>query len=173
MKEVSNFYGTQRADLDAVEMTPIGCGPISRSNIRPATGVTSAHVAASLGSASAALSVYTLSSQSAPVPRVPTTVSVSISLSFGLPSSSGVRLSSVPPLPLHVNPASKDFQVPMELIRLQRHAATRLTAPHIADLKGVRNDLHVESATVFRHVSTADGLRSENSHPRGDVSRLT
>lgn len=79
---------------------------------------------------------------------VSTTVTVVSSVPSGLHSSSAVRPSSAPPLPLHGDTVSDDMQGPKDLIREQRNAATRPAAFRHDDFESVHFDLFHASETA-------------------------
>lgn len=87
----------------------------------------------------------------------------------GLPSSSALRPSSVPQLPFQGDSVSKDFQGHLDIIHEQHDAATWC----LSDLRNVRIELAVATATRTLRDSTMTSVRAENFRLRGEVSPLT
>lgn len=101
------------------------------------------------------------------------TVAVASSVPSGLPSSSAVGPSSIPPLRLHDDTVSEDSQRAMDLFREQWDATTRIAASRLGDLESVLIDLTATSATVNERNSTVARLCSKKSQLGIEINRLT
>lgn len=112
-------------------------------------------------------------SQSNPIPAVSTTVAVASTVPSGLPSPWALGPSSVPQFSFHGDTVSKDPQEHFDFIPEQHEAATCPSISRLSDLRNVRVDLAVVTATRSVRNSTMAHLCTENSQLLGKVSPLT
>lgn len=75
--------------------------------------------------------------------------------------------SSAPQIPLHGDTTVEDLRGPMDVIREQRGAGTRIAILRLPDLESARNDIAVVSVTVSGRNSIASRVSIEKSNLHG------
>lgn len=128
---------------------------------------------AASGSFSTVVIVHSSSSQPAPVPMISTIIAVASAVSSGQQSLAVVGSSYVLQLLFYGDNVSKDLQGPLDLIREQHEAASRLATSRLSDLEIICDDLAVASATISGPSSTVSHLCTWYFQLRAEVSRLT